>query len=1081
MYFCKDRIDDDNDGVFLAAKKLGYFNSSPNSVLTDERVLKSSSNELSSVEAALDFLTLVASHSSDITQKAYASWEAWYSPLCQIISKESPSSLRSQAKKMLKCLCGGRKVIYHQIRDRFVFASQFMELLECCQYPLQAALFARQKARQCGPQWRQSDIAWATLSTGGLIGAKDLISEDNYTISAMEKISKVLDNLASITKSRYENWRHFCALDKLPQKDYDLDMNSSETKLQGSDGLNNRSPICLLLWMACSLPSKYQVKLMQLMDVALRGSRELHQPKDSIPPAASMLEESHGIITTDIGTDAESQGRVASCKDAPEDILLAGASGLTINDLCAFALHFVLNGKNSTLRIHAKNIIFRLLTKSTRECLQNFVRRMSTACMGEIAANGTQAVEFLQLLTQIVSYRSCMQGIDTSFLAKVSITCFTEQLAVNYNLVDSSSNKNLLELTYRKDTMAIRDTFDLTHCVYCQDQPSKGVDTKENRAVSKKQRSTINECNKDEQECDEKPWAHEQLSSYRRISLDQQHTVSTEFSSLVQLKSRLSISEIFLQVSDQRGRFVKTIAVYFSPRPVNDMNDLKDDQNGPLWQRCGTFTLTRGANNASCKMLPDVVAACLKFEYVDFYEKITGPRTSSGAMVLHCPRCTRVVDNAHGGVCGHCGEVAFQCRKCRHINYDRLDAFLCVECGYCSSGTFSYELEAGGATSAVAILGEEDLERTLATLQTRTKKYNEVKTSLKKLISSAKETAGSKRKRDTDDLLSESLEKYNSPLKRALLGELPKIIINKGGKEKKSEAKKSLSSLPRSSVPSASNRARSLLSLARQLRGESGSDVRSSLGDLLVQQARLSSGARSGFAFDEEGDVNLMPFDMPDPLSRLVANIQARARGEAETLSTPRIGETESKRGDDNTDKTNKKEANSKLSEEAYKYLNQMRGIRKDCDELQKRIIAWKRLNQDALADQGASTNCVRYSPTTCQKCAASVTLHLLELAHAHLKFSTDASGIVVHERFIRCLFDGQITDDPKMVELKRAVLVTIAKNSDIGSKMVFEELQLRLDGARDNVSAQILGQLLKNDVKAYDKFVELAVKTLSC
>jgi hypothetical protein len=39
-------------------------------------------------------------------------------------------------------------------------------------------------------------------------------------------------------------------------------------------------------------------------------------------------------------------------------------------------------------------------------------------------------------------------------------------------------------------------------------------------------------------------------------------------------------------------------------------------------------------------------------------------------------RCTRQV-LAHG-VCGNCGKVAFQCRKCRHININYLDAFLCV-------------------------------------------------------------------------------------------------------------------------------------------------------------------------------------------------------------------------------------------------------------------------------------------------------------------------------------------------------------------------------------------------------------------
>ncbi len=56
---------------------------------------------------------------------------------------------------------------------------------------------------------------------------------------------------------------------------------------------------------------------------------------------------------------------------------------------------------------------------------------------------------------------------------------------------------------------------------------------------------------------------------------------------------------------------------------------------------------------------------------------------------------------SHSGVCGNCGEVAFQCRKCRHINYDRLDAFLCVECGYCTSGAFVFELTAGIALNAI--------------------------------------------------------------------------------------------------------------------------------------------------------------------------------------------------------------------------------------------------------------------------------------------------------------------------------------------------------------------------------------------
>lgn len=95
------------------------------------------------------------------------------------------------------------------------------------------------------------------------------------------------------------------------------------------------------------------------------------------------------------------------------------------------------------------------------------------------------------------------------------------------------------------------------------------------------------------------------------------------------------------------------------------MNMLKNDVCGCVWQRCGTLSLGRHATSASFKLKTPVVAANLKFTYEDFYEKVgAGGRAPDGSFVLHCPRCTRQVNNAHG-VCGNCGEVAFQCRKCR--------------------------------------------------------------------------------------------------------------------------------------------------------------------------------------------------------------------------------------------------------------------------------------------------------------------------------------------------------------------------------------------------------------------------------
>jgi E3 ubiquitin-protein ligase UBR4 len=122
---------------------------------------------------------------------------------------------------------------------------------------------------------------------------------------------------------------------------------------------------------------------------------------------------------------------------------------------------------------------------------------------------------------------------------------------------------------------------------------------------------------------------------------------------------------------------VKTINIFFTPRPVSDLSILKSEQYAGKWQSCATLELTRGATRASANLAHSVPAANLKVEFTEFYERPgEGTRATDGSLLVHCPRCTRVVTNAHG-LCGGCGEAAYQCRKCRHINYDRLDACKC--------------------------------------------------------------------------------------------------------------------------------------------------------------------------------------------------------------------------------------------------------------------------------------------------------------------------------------------------------------------------------------------------------------------
>jgi hypothetical protein len=233
---------------------------------------------------------------------------------------------------------------------------------------------------------------------------------------------------------------------------------------------------------------------------------------------------------------------------------------------------------------------------------------------------------------------------------------------------------------------------------------------------------------------------------------DRKRVKTTEFSLQIALPERIVVKEVEVTILEPRGKFVKAIRVNYNTRDV----DFAHFESGAAdWVYCGTIQVAKGETSVKLSFqaaktvrsgIRDVslgssqqaatlsksaaaavvtkggvkevqtgsgdfpiVAHMLRFDYSEFWDSnhpsASAGNRGSGDGVISCPRCSRSVSNAHG-VCGNCGEVAFQCRKCRHINYDRLDAFLCVECGYCASGFFTYHAVAARASRAVAISDE---------------------------------------------------------------------------------------------------------------------------------------------------------------------------------------------------------------------------------------------------------------------------------------------------------------------------------------------------------------------------------------
>ncbi|EFO84937.1 hypothetical protein CRE_03884 [Caenorhabditis remanei] len=130
---------------------------------------------------------------------------------------------------------------------------------------------------------------------------------------------------------------------------------------------------------------------------------------------------------------------------------------------------------------------------------------------------------------------------------------------------------------------------------------------------------------------------------------------------IYKLLSNYEISKVIIKLSDvKKTKSVESVELKLHPE---------------LWRKCAVVNLGENETIINLSLAVPVVTSSLIIEF----DEVTDQRSSSQ---LHCPRCSGPV-RTHSGVCDSCGENAFQCMKCRSINYVEKEPFLCQSCGYC--------------------------------------------------------------------------------------------------------------------------------------------------------------------------------------------------------------------------------------------------------------------------------------------------------------------------------------------------------------------------------------------------------------
>nr|XP_033777630.1 E3 ubiquitin-protein ligase UBR4 isoform X4 [Geotrypetes seraphini] len=211
----------------------------------------------------------------------------------------------------------------------------------------------------------------------------------------------------------------------------------------------------------------------------------------------------------------------------------------------------------------------------------------------------------------------------------------------------------------------------------------------------------------------EVPLCNIKLSS---IKVDTRYTTTQQ---VVKLIGSHTISKVTVKIGDlKRTKMVRTINLYYNNRTVQAIVELK---NKPArWHKAKKVQLTPGQTEVKIDLPLPIVASNLMIEFADFYENY-----QASTETLQCPRCSASVP-ANPGVCGNCGENVYQCHKCRSINYDEKDPFLCNACGFCKYARFDFMLYAKPCCAVDPIENEEDRKKAVTNINTLLDKADRV-------------------------------------------------------------------------------------------------------------------------------------------------------------------------------------------------------------------------------------------------------------------------------------------------------------------------------------------------------------------
>ncbi|KAK9837553.1 hypothetical protein WJX74_000015 [Apatococcus lobatus] len=231
--------------------------------------------------------------------------------------------------------------------------------------------------------------------------------------------------------------------------------------------------------------------------------------------------------------------------------------------------------------------------------------------------------------------------------------------------------------------------------------------------------------------------AHEPRFEQLKLESVEAETKFTDSQIMARLQGIFAIKGFSLQIKDQTpSRMVRTLNIHMCNLPLSELSDLKGRPE--VWEKALSLHVAPRQSEVKHQVSVPITASCLMIEFADFWTDLNEASTE----VLQCPRCSHLVSDPHG-VCRFCRENAFQCRHCRNINYEKLDGFLCNECGRSRHARFECSVTAAPLGHFPVPANDIEMSQALVGLQDAADMVHEKRTALSSLRGSVLTALGS--------------------------------------------------------------------------------------------------------------------------------------------------------------------------------------------------------------------------------------------------------------------------------------------------------------------------------------------------